>query len=67
MPASKQDKVLVACPHCGHQQGEPRTAFSTVCKKCGGHFHVQEVLKPAPKSDRAGPGAKAHHLFRLRH
>jgi len=49
MPASKQDKVLVACPHCGHQQAEPPTAFSTVCKKCRGHFHVQEVLKPAAK------------------
>jgi len=50
MPASKQDKVLVTCPHCGHEQPEPPTAFSTVCKKCRGHFHVQEVLKPAPKA-----------------
>ena len=49
MPASKQDKVLVACPHCGHQQPEPPTAFSTVCKKCRQHFHVQEALKPARK------------------
>lgn len=39
----------MACPHCGHQQAEPPTAFSTVCKKCRGHFHVQEVLKPAAK------------------
>ena len=50
MPASQQDKVLVTCPHCGHQQPEPPSAFSTVCKKCRGHFHVQEVLKPAPKA-----------------
>ena len=50
MSAKKQDKVLVACPHCGHQQPEPPTAISTVCKKCRGHFHVQEVLKPAPKA-----------------
>jgi len=50
MPASKQDKVLVACPHCGHQQAEPPTAFSTVCKKCRGHFHVQAVLNPAAKA-----------------
>lgn len=49
MPASKQDKVLVACPHCGHTQSEPRTAISTVCKKCRGHFEVQETLKPARK------------------
>lgn len=53
MPASKQDKVLVACPHCGHQQSEPRSAYSTVCKKCRGHFHVQEILKPAPKAAEA--------------
>jgi cytoskeletal protein CcmA (bactofilin family) len=50
MPAKKQDKVLVACPHCGHQQAEPPTAISTVCKKCRGHFHVQEVLKPTAKA-----------------
>lgn len=55
MPASKQDKVLVACPHCGHQQAEPRTAFSTVCKKCRGHFHVQEALNPARKAVVAAP------------
>src|SRR5258706_11545424 len=55
MPASKQDKVLVACPHCGHQQAEPRTAFSTVCKKCRAHFHVQEVLNPAPKAVECAP------------
>ncbi|HXI71794.1 MAG TPA: polymer-forming cytoskeletal protein [Verrucomicrobiae bacterium] len=50
MPATKQDKVLVACPHCGHQQPEPRSAFSTNCKKCGEHFHVQEALKPAARA-----------------
>jgi cytoskeletal protein CcmA (bactofilin family) len=55
MPASKQDKVLVACPHCGHSQAEPRTAFSTVCQKCRGHFHVQEVLHPARKAMAAAP------------
>jgi cytoskeletal protein CcmA (bactofilin family) len=55
MPPSKQDKVLVACPHCGHSQAEPRTAFSTVCQKCHGHFHVQEVLKPVRKAVAAAP------------
>ncbi len=48
MPAKKQDKVLMACPHCGHQQMEPRSAYSTVCRKCGRHLRVQEVLNPAP-------------------
>ena len=55
MPASKQDKVLVACPHCGHSQTEPRTAFSTVCQKCRGHFHVQEALNPVRKAVAAAP------------
>ena len=55
MPASKQDKVLVACPHCGHSQAEPRTAFSTVCQKCRGHFHVQEVLNPVQKAVAPAP------------
>lgn len=55
MSASAPDKVLVACPHCGHQQAEPRTAFSTVCKKCRRHFHVQEVLNPAPKAIERAP------------
>lgn len=55
MPASAPDKVLVTCPHCGHQQAEPRTAFSTVCKKCRRHFHVQAVLNPAPKTVERAP------------
>jgi len=55
MPPSMQDKILVACPRCGHQQPEPPTAFSTVCKKCGGHFHVQETLKPARKAVERAP------------
>src|SRR6267154_5230273 len=50
MPATKQDKVLVACPHCGHQQPEARAAYSTNCKKCGQHFHVQEALNPSRKT-----------------
>lgn len=55
MPASKQDKLLVTCPHCGHTQAEPPTAISTKCKKCAGHFHVQEVLKPARKTVERAP------------
>jgi cytoskeletal protein CcmA (bactofilin family) len=55
MPPSRQARVQVACPHCGHEQPEPPTAFSTFCKKCGGHFRVQKALKPAPKIIKAGP------------
>jgi len=46
----------VACPHCGHQQPEWRSAFSTNCRKCARHYRVQEALNPAPKApDRAPP------------
>jgi cytoskeletal protein CcmA (bactofilin family) len=50
MAAKEQDKVLLTCPHCGHQQPESRLAFSTICKNCGHHLRVQEVLKPAAKA-----------------
>jgi len=63
MPARKQDKVLVACPRCGHNQSEPRTAISTNCKKCGGHFHVQEALNPTPKAVQRGPERKRISCF----
>jgi cytoskeletal protein CcmA (bactofilin family) len=55
MPAKKPAKVLLACPHCGHQQAEPPSAISSVCKKCGKHFHVQEVLRPTAKAVERAP------------
>jgi len=63
MPAKKQDKVLVVCPHCGHQQAEPRTAFSSNCKKCGQHLRIQEILRPAPKAAEQGPARKRVTCF----
>ena len=50
MPAKKQEKVLVTCARCGHQQPEPRAAISTACKHCGQYIRVQEVLKPAARA-----------------
>ena len=44
MPTSKKDLVPVTCPKCGHEQPEPRGAYSTVCKSCKQHFRIQEVL-----------------------
>lgn len=49
MPPTKQDKVLVVCPQCGHQQREPRGFISTVCKKCRQHIRAEEKPKPARK------------------
>jgi len=45
----------VACPYCGHQQPEARSAYSTRCKKCGQHLRVQEILSPAPKAPARAP------------
>src|ERR1035441_7649759 len=55
MPATKQDQVLLACPHCGHRQAEPRSAYSTICKQCGQHLRVQEILNPAQKAPERAP------------
>lgn len=64
MPASKQqDKLKVACPHCGHAQMEPRTGISTVCKKCGRHYEVQEALKPKRKEAGASPEKRLVKCF----
>jgi cytoskeletal protein CcmA (bactofilin family) len=63
MPAKKQDQVLVACPHCGHQQAEPRSAFSSRCKKCGEHLRLQEILNPAPRAARPAPKLKRITCF----
>jgi len=55
MPATNQDRVLLACPHCGHQQAEPRSAYSTICKRCGQHLRIQEILNPARKAPERAP------------
>jgi cytoskeletal protein CcmA (bactofilin family) len=63
MPAKEKDKVLLVCPHCGHQQPESRLAFSTICKNCGHHLRVQEILKPTPKAAGTGPLKKLVTCF----
>lgn len=49
MPANQQEKAQIVCPHCGHQQLEPRRAFSTICQQCGRHLLVQDLLRPKRK------------------
>ncbi len=63
MPVKKQDKVLLVCPHCGHQQPEPRTAFSTICKSCGQHLRVQEIIAPVRKAPARTPKRKLVACF----
>jgi cytoskeletal protein CcmA (bactofilin family)/DNA-directed RNA polymerase subunit RPC12/RpoP len=43
------EKVLLACPYCGHRQSEPRAVISTFCRSCGRHIRAQEILRPEPK------------------
>jgi ribosomal protein S27E/cytoskeletal protein CcmA (bactofilin family) len=48
----------VHCPHCGHEQWEPRTALSTFCRQCQEYFSLvpkrkSELLsKSRPVRDR---------------
>jgi cytoskeletal protein CcmA (bactofilin family) len=63
MAQKKQDRVLLICPHCGHQQKEPPTGFSTICKECGRHLRVQEILNPAPKAPKHAPPKKRVTCF----
>jgi cytoskeletal protein CcmA (bactofilin family)/DNA-directed RNA polymerase subunit RPC12/RpoP len=51
----KQDKVLVACPRCGHTQSEPAAAYSSVCRKCRQHFRLEDVRQGAAGT-RPSPG-----------
>ncbi len=55
MAAKPQDKALVACPQCGHQQEESRAAISSNCRQCGGYLRVQELLHPVAKVVAAAP------------
>jgi cytoskeletal protein CcmA (bactofilin family) len=47
----KTQKVILACPHCGHKQPEPPTAYSTVCKKCSQYFRIHDALNPVAKAE----------------
>lgn len=43
----------MTCPRCGHSQPEPRTAYSTRCKRCHAHFRLEEALHPAAPAVKA--------------
>ena len=60
----KQDKVLVACPKCGHTQHEPATAYSSVCKHCRQYFRLEDVLRNASKA-AAHPSEPAREVKRV--
>jgi cytoskeletal protein CcmA (bactofilin family)/uncharacterized CHY-type Zn-finger protein len=63
MPPSIPERISVTCPKCGHSQPEPRSAYSTICKKCHQHFRVQEALHPAAKPQQPLLEQKLIHCF----
>jgi cytoskeletal protein CcmA (bactofilin family) len=63
MPTALQPKVLVPCPHCGHSQPEHRSAFSTVCRKCGQHYRLQEILAPDTRPAETAPAQRRVRCF----
>ena len=60
MAAKPQDKALVACPQCGHQQAESPSAISSNCRQCGGYLRVQDLLHPVAKA--AAPAPDQRHV-----
>jgi len=61
-PANK-NTVTVTCPKCGHTQSEPRSAYSTLCKKCHAHFRLDEALHPPPKTSLPAIEHRHVHCF----
>ena len=53
----KAERITVPCPKCGHAQKEPASAYSSVCRKCGQHFRIQEGLATATQIPKPGPAA----------
>jgi cytoskeletal protein CcmA (bactofilin family) len=52
----KADKITVPCPKCGHAQQEPASSYSTVCKKCGQHFRIQDAVAHAASLGKPAQG-----------
>ena len=63
MPAKPQDKALVICPKCGHQQPEARAAISSNCRQCGQYLRVQDLINPVAKAEAKGPQQTRVHCF----
>ena len=53
------NKVPVQCPKCGHTQQQPAAGYSTVCKKCGQHYRLDEAAKKPAATKAATAKAAA--------
>src|SRR5947207_437498 len=60
----KPEKVSVACPKCGHSQLEPPAAYSSVCKKCGQYFRLEDLrhAQAAPYGAGAAQSRDVRHV-----
>ena len=63
MSSPKPDTIPVVCPKCGHVQQEPRTAYSTVCKRCRNHVRIEEALRPAAPKPKPAFDRKTIRCF----
>ena len=63
MPARKQDQAQIVCPHCGHEQWEPRLGISSNCRGCGRYLLVQDLLHPTAKAPAKPPEQKRVTCF----
>jgi cytoskeletal protein CcmA (bactofilin family)/ribosomal protein S27E len=63
MPVKSQDKALVICPKCGHQQPEARSAISSNCRQCGQYLRVQDLINPVAKAEAKAPQQTRVHCF----
>jgi len=63
MAAKTQEKALVVCPHCGHQQSEARAAISTNCRQCGKYLRLEELRRPVAKTAALAVAQHRHACF----
>jgi cytoskeletal protein CcmA (bactofilin family)/predicted RNA-binding Zn-ribbon protein involved in translation (DUF1610 family) len=63
VPAAKQNTVKVTCPKCGHEQAEPRGAYSSACRKCQAYFRLEDALRPAVRPDAPAIARKQIDCF----
>jgi cytoskeletal protein CcmA (bactofilin family)/ribosomal protein S27E len=63
MPPPQRDRIPVTCPRCGHLQLEPRTGYSTICKKCYQHFRLDEARRLPARPAKPPPEQRQVQCF----
>ncbi|HVR34684.1 MAG TPA: polymer-forming cytoskeletal protein [Methylomirabilota bacterium] len=61
MPANRQARITVKCPHCANVQEESAAAYSTFCKQCSQHFRIRPEDDPfGPLPPKTARGRRVH-------